>query len=523
MTKPFENRILLVTLLSTFAAFQPLKSLGNPTEGVLSCTNLSLPELPRVDILGDAVKALTNRIERQRTPQNLLERARAYFLEGRFPAAIKDLSDALTMQPKLKEALTLRAYCYLRTQDYPAARADFSTLSKLEPSSAIYHCAIAYCLHREDKTTEAIEEVNKAIAIEPKNAYFYQLKVAMYGSGNDLQNTLKTIQQGLEASPNDENLLFSRAYAAEIMQKDDRAALKELDQLIALHPDFDKAYEERAAIEERKGEWQKAKTDYDTLIDFAQKDNASSMDKAINLAQQKDLIGGVFLIAGAMPSLRQKSFYLGRRAEAYRNLRDFDKAHEDSLMETLLSPKNPEAYYELAMIDYDMDDLKGSNHALDTVLLLNPKHTGALFLHGYVLTAFGDYGQAAKSFSSVYQIGDDEEATRYAYIYALSAKLLGKADIAADLEEAAKHEDLEKWPGIFVAYLQKKIDRQKFEAAAANDKNKTTEMHCFLGLKDLADGKKTEALEHFKWVVDNGEKSFLEFPLSRYFVENIKN
>ena len=50
--------------------------------------------------------------------------------------------------------------------------------------------------------------------------------------------------------------------------------------------------------------------------------------------------------------------------------------------------------------------------------------------------------------------------------------------------------------------------------ALADDNDKKTEAHAYIGEILLAENKKAEAVEHFIWVKNNGNKTFVEYHIS---------
>jgi hypothetical protein len=66
-----------------------------------------------------------------------------------------------------------------------------------------------------------------------------------------------------------------------------------------------------------------------------------------------------------------------------------------------------------------------------------------------------------------------------------------------------------------------KIDEEKLKAVAGEDQ--LTEVHCFLGLSSLQKGKKEEAIGHFRWVKEHGDRSSTHLILAAGELDRLEN
>ena len=81
------------------------------------------------------------------------------------------------------------------------------------------------------------------------------------------------------------------------------------------------------------------------------------------------------------------------------------------------------------------------------------------------------------------------------------------------LEDAAARLDATEWPYPVIQYLRREITAEKL-MELATDNDKLTEAHAYVGI-DLSLGGSTEAaLPHLRWVRENGNKNFVEYPLA---------
>ena len=88
-----------------------------------------------------------------------------------------------------------------------------------------------------------------------------------------------------------------------------------------------------------------------------------------------------------------------------------------------------------------------------------------------------------------------------------------QATAAARMLEAAATKLGAEWPYQLIGYLQHKTTAQEV-LAVATDNEKLTEAHTYIGLELSLNGMRKEALAHLQWVRENGDKSFVEYPLA---------
>ena len=71
------------------------------------------------------------------------------------------------------------------------------------------------------------------------------------------------------------------------------------------------------------------------------------------------------------------------------------------------------------------------------------------------------------------------------------------------------------------AFLRGEIDEVALLKLAVDD-GKRTEAHCFLGLDHALNGRKEEAMTHFRWVKDHGTVAFIEYTIALAELERLE-
>jgi tetratricopeptide (TPR) repeat protein len=96
------------------------------------------------------------------------------------------------------------------------------------------------------------------------------------------------------------------------------------------------------------------------------------------------------------------------------------------------------------------------------------------------------------------------------------------ADAARLLEEAAAKTDAVRWPRPVYKYLAGQLTAAEL-LKQADDTDKLTEAHTYIGLDLSLNGKREDALPHLRWVRENGNRGFVEYPLAVTEAERIES
>jgi hypothetical protein len=124
-------------------------------------------------------------------------------------------------------------------------------------------------------------------------------------------------------------------------------------------------------------------------------------------------------------------------------------------------------------------------------------------------------GEPVRGFREVIDVqGWKGDQAVYAVILGdLAARQAGaEAAAKAFLANAAGKLDAD-WPEPAVRYLRGEIDEPALLALAVDD-GKRTEAHCYLGLDLALKGRRDEALDHLRWVMDHGNPSYIEYGIA---------
>ena len=169
------------------------------------------------------------------------------------------------------------------------------------------------------------------------------------------------------------------------------------------------------------------------------------------------------------------------RGLAWRAKAEPDKAIADYNEAIRLDPKLASAYFSRAVLDISTRR-DGATAGMRTVVELE-KGKGKFATYAVILGHL---------------------AARIAQDGATAKELLGP--LAETLDTSA-------WPYPAVRFLRGDLDEAQLLALAV-DTDKRTDAHCFLGLHHDVEGRREEALAHYRWVKEHGTRSFIDYGIA---------
>jgi tetratricopeptide (TPR) repeat protein len=189
------------------------------------------------------------------------------------------------------------------------------------------------------------------------------------------------------------------------------------------------------------------------------------------------------------------------------------KAYRQSI---LLNPKIPRTH---AALGYVYLSLRRDDEAIEEfkqAIRLDPSDPYFYRTRGFIYLTQG-YGSFAAKDAMTYlkwQGWQDDGSQYMALIAHFGFRKAGRADDAAKiLVEAAARSDASVWPYPVLRYLQRSLTEKEL-LAQASDNDKLTEAHAYVGLDLSLSGNREAAIQHLRWVKENGNQRFVEYPLA---------
>ena len=167
-------------------------------------------------LLEKAVKDYTESLSKtnqtdKATSESLSNRGAAYGMLGMLQQSIKDISDAIALDPNNKNAYANRSIAYLNTGQYEKALADYQSYLKYEPSNANFWYESGMVQRVMKRNEDAVASLDRAIQLNPKLAIAYLERARAKAQGGNKaaaqQDYQKARQMGIVLEPLDQQLM----------------------------------------------------------------------------------------------------------------------------------------------------------------------------------------------------------------------------------------------------------------------------------------------------------------------------
>jgi tetratricopeptide (TPR) repeat protein len=162
--------------------------------------------------------------------------------------------------------------------------------------------------------------------------------------------------------------------------------------------------------------------------------------------------------------------------------------------------------------------------AFKQAINLAPNHSHIYRTRGYAYLRLERWRPATIDALSYLQLeGWRDEHAPYMALVAHFGYRQGKQLAAADkmLAEAVAKADPTAWPYPVLKYLQHASTAPEL-IAQAKDNDQLTEAHAYIGLDLSLSGDREGALTHLRWVKENGNKNFVEYPLALAEIDRLE-
>ncbi len=194
-----------------------------------------------------------------------------------------------------------------------------------------------------------------------------------------------------------------------------------------------------------------------------------------------------------------------------------------------LKPDNPAAFENLGDSYYRLGRYQESIDASAQSIRLDPKPSGPYWTLAWSAATIGKgeiAGNMAQAF--VYRwrpLFAGEPPYYVTFAGYLGYREAGHAEEANKLLAApGKSSECkdQNWVCRLLKYLRHEITVEQL-LSEANDNGKMTEARAYIGIDLALSGKRQEALEHLRWVVTNGDRTFTEYPLAKSWLTKLES
>jgi tetratricopeptide (TPR) repeat protein len=391
---------------------------------------------------------------------------------GQSQQALTDLTKAISLNIQEADAYFQHGLLLTSANLWEKALADFDHAIELDDDNplAYYWRGLAYV--EQSQPEQAMNDFNLAIQMDSKLADAYLRRARIHIALEDFDQALANFEKAIELGIEDADAFYYRG-RQRALDNQLSPAMADLDKAIALEPKHVGALYQRGLLHAESQDIEKALLDFNQVVNlepnypnvYADRGRAlvktdhfseavSDLDKA--LQETPDLPDLLFL--------RGFSHYMLEDWEA--SIEDFSQSASVNIKKSA-SHKNYAAYYNLALANMKMGDLRKAENAIAKAI--NIKSSGpANYLRGRLLFELQDYALAKASFDKSEQMDVERKITGLFKYISLSHYLSGDfrrailyanryLEFHPDVPDAS---DIQKWVADLKAFNEGQAESQ---------------------------------------------------------------
>jgi len=190
----------------------------------------------------------------------------AYYYLGDSQSAIRDLNQALQIQPDLSDTVyAIRGQVRFDLGEYGDALVDYTQSLRLNPVKAEIYNSRCLVQTKLGNYRKALVDCNRALRLEPEKASAYLNRGLIHHSLGDIQGATEDYTQSIKLNPGDAQTYSNRCFVRAQMNHY-QEAIADCNQALKIRPDYDAAYTNRCFARIQKGDYQAALEDCNQSI-----------------------------------------------------------------------------------------------------------------------------------------------------------------------------------------------------------------------------------------------------------------
>ncbi|HMF57391.1 MAG TPA: tetratricopeptide repeat protein [Pyrinomonadaceae bacterium] len=341
---------------------------------------------------------------------------------------------------------------------------------------------------RRRQFDQAVEVLRRAVQMKPALVSAHvQLGLALMQTGQ-LNEALAEMRRAIELNPNDARAYAGLGNVEGAMRRYDEA-IDAYRQAISLDPNYFAAYNNLGIA-------------YGTTNRYAESEEA--FRQALRIDSNN---------ADAWNGLGIAQFRTGQREEAISSLK----------RAVQLNPRDVNVYLNLARWYQELGRYEESADAFTEVTRIVPRFPATYFERSLDYFYLGR-GEAAAADARTFLDLTNWHTDRAEYMVILAALGYRRAGRDADakqiLDTAFRRSNNGAWPFPIINYLRGEMTAESLLAIAI-DNDRMTEARAYIGMDLMLKGRNEEAVQHFRWVREHGNRRFVEYNLAAIEIERL--
>jgi len=239
---------------------------------------------------------------RQRQAFVYLARGNAYFQKHDYDRTIRDLDQAIRLDPKGAPAYYIRGVAYRMQGDYDRAIRDFDSAIRLDPKDGSSYRDRGNAYAGKGDNDRAVRDYDQAIRLDPKDGSAYRNRGNAYAGKGDHDRAIRDYDQAIRLDPKNSFAYNSRGDAY-LSKGDHDSAIADFDEAIRLDSKNARAYILRGTAYRHKDDYDRAIADFDEVIRFSTDDVARQLARIERDETQQALAAAQAAPPAAVPSI----------------------------------------------------------------------------------------------------------------------------------------------------------------------------------------------------------------------------
>ncbi len=415
-------------------------------------------------------------------------RAKVWLSKNQPDVALKDLNDAIRLDPSHAWVHNWRGILYREKGQYERAIADHTEAIQLEPGNALSYVNRALAYIDLQQYEKAIDDFNQAIRFDPENAGSFNKRGWTRYCMGDYDKAIEDFNQAIGINPDLQDAFTNRGMTWFAKNESDKA-IADFTRALELDPRDAITYNDRGWAWERKNNHDKAMADFNEALRCRPKFVRAYTNRGIVWAAKKD----------------------------------FDKAIEDFNNALQIDPERARPYTNRGIALAAKGDFDRAINDFDHALKLQPDSAWTRYNRLLASLSSGRPEAADEAHKLLAQIGWNDELSVHTALVGYFAELrAGRMNEAGTfLKDAAAHCDSKQWTYKIVSHLRGEINEKQL-LEQASTLSRQTQIHSFLGLNKALTGQSEAAITDLRWVAEHGVSSNAEYPIALAELDRIQ-
>jgi tetratricopeptide (TPR) repeat protein len=291
-----------------------------------------------------------------------------YYLAGKYPKALRDLTEAIKLAPEEAEYWADRGATYLWMERYKEALTNLGRAIELKPDYAwaITQRGMTYRLL--GRYEEALADLDRAIELKPDYTWAIASRGQAYLALRRYEEALADFDRAIELNPDDAWAIASRGQVYQAMERYEEA-LVDFDRAIELNPDDAWAIASRGQVYQAMERYEEALADFDRATELKPDDARTIAGRGETYRLMERHEDALADFDQAIELKPKSAWVIASRGETYRQMERYEEALADFDRAIELDPDDGWYLYDRAITYHALDQADRAQVDLTAAIL----------------------------------------------------------------------------------------------------------------------------------------------------------